>query len=228
VAARITVYAGENEQYYSYITPEALRTMQEWMEYRRQAGEQITPDSWVMRDLWDTGFPSGGGFATVPKKLKSSGVKRLMERALWAQGIRKKLTEGKKRHEFSANHSFRKYFHTMCHSSGIKPAVAELLLGHSLGLGDSYLRFAEEEILQEYLKTIDNLTIIDENRLKIQVQVLTNKTRNTEQIINTKLAERDRELQLLRQRDELNNDALAALSERLMELESKFEQKGQQ
>lgn len=228
MAARITVYAGENEQYYSYITPEALRTMQEWMEYRRQAGEQITPDSWVMRDLWDTGFPSGGGFATVPKKLKSSGVKRLMERALWAQGIRKKLTEGKKRHEFSANHSFRKYFHTMCHSSGIKPAVAELLLGHSLGLGDSYLRFAEEEILQEYLKTIDNLTIIDENRLKIQVQVLTNKTRNTEQIINTKLAERDRELQLLRQRDELNNDALAALSERLMELESKFEQKGQQ
>ena len=74
------------------------------------------------------------------------------------------------------------------------------------------------------MKTIDNLTIIDENRLKIQVQVLTNKTRNTEQIINTKLAERDRELQLLRQRDELNNDALAALSERLMELEAKFGQ----
>jgi integrase len=111
VAARITVYAGENEQYYSYITPEALKALQEWMDYRRQAGEQITPDSWVMRDLWDTGFPSGGGFATVPKKLKSSGVKRLMERALWAQGLRKKLTSGKRRHEFSANHSFRKYFH---------------------------------------------------------------------------------------------------------------------
>jgi hypothetical protein len=44
----------------------------------------------------------------------------------------------------------------MCHSSAIKPAVAELLLGHSLGLGDSYLRFTEEEILQEYNKAIDN------------------------------------------------------------------------
>ncbi len=222
VAARITVYAGENDQYYSYITPEALKALQEWMEYRRQSGEQITPDSWVMRDLWDTGFPSGGGFATAPKKLKASGVKRLMERALWAQGIRKKLPTGKRRHEFSANHSFRKYFHTMCHSSAIKPAVAELLLGHSLGLGDSYLRFTEEEILQEYIKTIDNLTINDENRLKLQVQVLANKTKNTEQIINIKIAEKDRELQLLRQRDELNNDALSALSERLMELEAKF------
>jgi hypothetical protein len=65
-----------------------------------------------LRDSWDTSFPSSSGFATVPKKLKSSGVKRLMERALWAQGLRKKLIAGKRRHEFSANHSFRKYFHT--------------------------------------------------------------------------------------------------------------------
>jgi hypothetical protein len=37
------------------------------------------------------------------------------------------------------------------------------------------------------------------------------------------MAEKDTQLQLLRQRDELNNDDLAALSERLMELEAKFE-----
>ncbi len=224
IAARITVYAGEDEQYYSYISSEGLSALREWMDYRIQAGEQITPDSWVMRDLWDTGFPSGGGFATVPKKLKSSGVKRLMERALWAQGLRKKLTPGKRRHEFSANHSFRKYFHTVCHSSCIRPAVAELLLGHSLGLGDSYLRFTEEEIMEEYIKALDNLTINDESRLRLQINVLTSKTKDTEQIIDAKMAEKDRELQLLRQRDALNNDALAALSERLMELETKFTQ----
>jgi hypothetical protein len=68
----------------------------------------------------------------------------------------------------------------MCHSSSIKPAVAELLLGHSLGLGGSYLRFTEEENLQEYIKAIDNLTINDENRLRLQVQVLTNNTKDTE------------------------------------------------
>jgi hypothetical protein len=41
-------------------------------------------------------------------------------------------------------------------------------------------------------------------------------------MINARIADKDRELQLLRQRDELNNDALAALSERLMELEAQF------
>jgi hypothetical protein len=60
------------------------------------------------------------------------------------------------------------------------------------------------------------------------VEVLATTSKETEEMIKIKLTEKDRELQLLRQRDELNNDALAALSERLMELEVKFkEQQGQ-
>jgi hypothetical protein len=43
----------------------------------------------------------------------------------------------------------------------------------------------------------------------MQVEVLAASTKETEEIINTRLAEKDRELQFLRQRDELNNDAPA-------------------
>jgi hypothetical protein len=63
-----------------------------------------------MRDLWDTQVARGRGFATKPKKLASSGIKRLIERAIWAQGLRKKLENGKKRHPFQAIHSFRKWW----------------------------------------------------------------------------------------------------------------------
>jgi hypothetical protein len=58
-------------------------------------------------------------------------------------------------------------------------------------------------------KAVDALTIGNENRLKMQVEVLAASTRDTEEIINTRFAEKDRELQFLRQRDELNNDAAA-------------------
>ena len=58
-------------------------------------------------------------------------------------------------------------------------------------------------------KAVDALTIGNENRLKLQVEVLAASTKETEEIINTRLAEKDRELQFLRQRDELNNDAPA-------------------
>jgi hypothetical protein len=97
------------------------RTLNEWMNYR-----EITYDSYVMRDLWDTRVARGRGVVTKPKKLSSLGIKRLMERAIWAQGLRKKLELGKKRHPYQANHSLRKWFETRCEISGMKPVNVSL------------------------------------------------------------------------------------------------------
>jgi hypothetical protein len=59
--------------------------------FYQKYGEIIKQDRWVMRDLWDTRVAQGRGLVTKPKKLSYLGVKRLMERANWAQGLRKKL-----------------------------------------------------------------------------------------------------------------------------------------
>jgi len=48
--------------------------------------------------------------ATCPKKLKSSGIKRLLERALREQHVRQPLQNGAKRHEWKAAHGFRKFY----------------------------------------------------------------------------------------------------------------------
>ena len=51
-----------------------------------------------MRDLWNTTkLPQKEekGKINEPVKLESIGVKRLVERALWAQGIRTVLEKGK-------------------------------------------------------------------------------------------------------------------------------------
>ena len=100
---------------------------------------------------------------TKPKKLKSTGIKRLIERALWAQGIRKKLEDGKKRHEFQADHGYRKFFKTHCEIAGMKPINIEKLMGHSTGISDSYYRATENQILSDYLIAVNSLTINEEN-----------------------------------------------------------------
>lgn len=54
VAAKITVYAGEPDSYYSFISVEAYYACLDWMNFRASYGEEITGESYVMRDMWQT------------------------------------------------------------------------------------------------------------------------------------------------------------------------------
>ena len=203
IAAKMIVYAGEDDEYFSFISPEALQALKDWMSYRQTSGELINNDSWVMRDLWDTRVAQGRGLVTKPKKLTSLGVKRLMERAIWAQGLRKKLEPGKKRHPYQANHSLRKWFKTRCEIAGMKPINIEKLMNHSIGISDSYYRATENEVLEDYVKAVGLLTINDD-KLTLQKQVanLTEKSKEENYIIKGKLFEREKEVQTMQKKHE--------------------------
>jgi hypothetical protein len=175
IAAKIIVYSGEDDEYFSFITPEAWSSLNDWMDYRKACGELINEDSWLMRNLWDVTTPRGNGVITIPKRMKSSGIKRLIERALWAQGVRKNLVSGKKRHEFQADHGFRKWFKTRCELAGTKSINIETLMGHSLGISDSYYRATEIELLTDYEKAIEFLTIEEINKLQEKIVSLEEK-----------------------------------------------------
>jgi hypothetical protein len=194
------------------------------MNYRETLGELINNNSWVMRDLWDTRVAQGRGLVTNPKKLSFLGVKRLMERAIWAQGLRNKLEPGKKRHPYQANHSLRKWFKTRCEIAGMKPVNIETLLSHSIGISNSYYRPTENEILEDYLKSVDMLTINDDKlTLQKQVAELTEKSKEENYIIKGKLSDKEKEIQLLQQRDSMNSDAIATLSDRLTQVMQEIE-----
>ena len=87
----MVVYAGDEEQYISFLSPEAYTELEKWMEFREECGERVDEDSWVMRQLWNTkeGHYHHGKIKETTK-LKSSGIKRLIEDALWTQGLRRK------------------------------------------------------------------------------------------------------------------------------------------
>jgi integrase len=171
VAAKVIIYSGEDEEYFTFISHEAYNELAKWMEFRQHSGEQISTDSWLMRDLFDTKVRRGQGKIGEPRKLQTLAVKRLVERAHWAQGLRTKLQKGKKRHPYQTNHGFRKWFKTRCEMGGMKPINIETLMGHSTGISDSYYRPTEHDLLEDYLKVVDVLTISGENHHHLEQEI---------------------------------------------------------
>jgi len=114
-----------------------------------------------MRDIWQTTnieYDANFGLATYPKKLASVAIKRIIEGALWSQKVRYKLNNGERRHEWKTVHGFRKFFKTRAEQV-MKPANVEVLMGHSMGISDSYYRPSDKDMLDDYLKAVDLLTI---------------------------------------------------------------------
>ena len=166
VAAKLRVYAGDAEEYLTFITPEAYRKLEQYIKLREEHGEKIAQDSPLIRDRWDTVRGGYVGEVKKPLRLKSSGVRRLFEDALWKFGLRK---EKKKRHEFSI-HSIRKFFKTRAEQV-MRPINVETLMGHSTGVSDSYYRPTEKELLEDYLKAVPLLTVSETEEVRRESQL---------------------------------------------------------
>lgn len=163
VAARLKAYNTKAGRWYrTFITSEAYRAVEEYLNYRQSMGETIAKETPVIRDLLDTD-KGGFGRPSKPRPLSSKIVKRLIELAIRSAGIRAKLEPGLRRHPFKATHGFRKYFDTVAERH-MKTLHVEQLLDHDTGLKESYNRPTEDDLLGDYLKAAPELMVFETQR----------------------------------------------------------------
>jgi hypothetical protein len=79
----------------------------------------------------------------------------------------------------------------MAEQSGMKPINVEILMGHSVGISDSYYRPTEQSLREDYLKAVDKLTISSNNQAMIK------KFSESQQALASQMEFKDKELQVL-------------------------------
>lgn len=190
---KIIVYRGHRSQYYCFTTFECAVALDSYLEYRKRNEEEITENSPLLRNSVNSTLSNIKRNKVKPLKTFVDSVYRIVSKA----GLRTRTHDTRTRHKHMLDHAFRKFANTKMIEAGVEHNTKEFLLSHKIsrGLDNSYDRTPAKIRLKEYLKAIELLTISPENRLRKQVA-------EQEHTIQFELAEKDKQIQELVQRQD--------------------------
>jgi integrase len=184
---QITVYGNSpKSKYLTFCTPEAASAIDEYLNMRKRHGESSLKidqnGNWIPGDtaliIRQFNKHKPGLYSPKTSLLPSSITEKVIIHKLQQLGIRETIhtieimnqkEASKIRHELHPCHSLRIFAITQMARAKVDKTIREMLVGHSTGLDKVYYKPQDEEILQEYLKAVDLLTINNENRLQKQV-----------------------------------------------------------
>lgn len=132
----VLLYAGDVEEYWSFLTPQAYNALQRYFEFRQQNGELFSLDTSI--------------FQTGQKQLGWNGARSAVYRIILKSGISRHKQSG--RYDVQADHGFRKRFNTILKlNNSVNYNIAEKLMGHKNGLDGTYLTpTIEEMFIRQY------------------------------------------------------------------------------
>jgi integrase len=184
-----------------YISDEATQYLEQWInwKYNNEERPRTRDDDDLVFTVYRTRAPT-----TVYVKVLSE-----FEKLLSVVGLDERK-DGKQRRRKITLHSFRRFVKTVI-SDQTNTDYSEWFLGHNKS---PYYTKKEPERREIYAtKCMKYLTFLDYSTLEA-----------TGKNIEAKLSEKEKEIQLLRQRDSINTDAIANLSDKMQDLMIKIQE----
>ncbi len=211
----LTVYGeSKKSRYVTLVTPECMSSIEEYLELRRKRGENLTEKSYLIRDK----------YALYSKRINTPVSPS--EPAINLQ-IRQLIREaGLSFDELQPDHAARKFFNTALVNSKVDGKFKELMMGHSVKLDEFYYdensNESRKQIMLEYMKAVDALTINNEFRLRKQIVDYEDKLKNMpkleqlEERLTHRIIEHDsmkKTLEKLQREKTLQDNQMRAMSE---------------
>jgi len=197
------VYEGSTEEHWSFLTPEASRELDLYFEERKNDGEKLDGNSPVFRMTYQIGIQK---VRPMSDKAIDQTVGRIVRRAR----LREKNGN---RYDKMLNHGFRKRFETIVKMNNEIPvAIAERLIGHKayyddrgnhIQLDENYFVPEVEQLFKFFEKAIPDLTISDEERIKLENEKL-KEEKSENELLKAKLDTFQEELEKVKQWREIS------------------------
>ena len=164
----VLLYSGSNEEYWGFLTPESSKALDDYTDERIYQGEKITKESpiFVSREKHQEYNPDTLGVMTS-ETLHSLFVKLIERSRIERYKIGNRFDKG-------LFLGFRKRFNTILKiDSNVNSNIAEKLMAHKKGLDGVYFKPTREDCFREFRKAIPQLTLSESEKLKLEVNDLT-------------------------------------------------------
>ncbi len=174
----VIVYPESTEEYVTYLTPEASKVLDAYLNKRREDGELIKPESPVFRTQYQIGIQK-----VVP--LSERGMSNVMQRVIKRSLIKREKINNGQRYDVQLDHGFRKRWNTILKlNKDVSPAIVEKMMGHKVNLDSVYLTPTDDQMFEEFQKEIADLTIDDSERVRVENQNLESEKTELEKKVN--------------------------------------------
>jgi integrase/recombinase XerD len=200
----ITVYSGTRDEYQTFLSPEATKALETYLNKRKENGEVLSESSPVFRTIFNVKYQKA-----MPAQRAT--LQEIVRRLLIKTGMRS--GHENKRYSIQIDHGFRKFFnYVLKNTDGINLNYAEKLMGHSVSipLDNHYLEAIPYKLFNEYKKAIPGLTI-DQTEYERETRIKTEQEKS-------ELERKNKELLFMMQQNSTNNDAIAGLSDMVISL----------
>ena len=215
---KITIYEKSPEQYYSFITPEAKKAFDQYLDMRSRYGEKLNPNSPLIREQFDI---KNQFSIKSPKTVASVGLQWILRDLARRYNVISN-------NDIPVAHGFRYFWMGQAVKSKMNAEEREMLLGHKIGLTSAYYRPDVDEMYAEYEKAIDNLTIDPSNRLQKKLEIVQQETSEFDKLTLELEKEREEIRRYQDRRDEDFKQIMAEGEKRLQMIENRIMQEVQE
>ena len=158
----VKIYDESNENYWSFLTPEAKLIIDRYLNGRKLSGEILTDESPLFTTL-------NSRHHTKNTHLSDTNLKNTLHNIIVGSKIPRKHVGN--RFDKAIIYMFRKRFNgKLKMDNDVNSNIAEKLMAHKRGLDGVYLKPTRDECYREFVKAIPQLTIDPTERQKIEIE----------------------------------------------------------